>query len=69
MEHKLLDKLMPNTLNPKEVQDRIDKFLSANPNIDENSFNEILADIELVGLAKGFRTRQELNLEIDKIVL
>ncbi len=31
MEHKLLDKLMPNTLNPKEVQDKIDAFLSVNP--------------------------------------
>ncbi len=69
MEHKLLDKLMPNTLNPKEVQDKIDKFLSANPSIDENAFNEILGDIELIGFAKGFRTGQELNLEIDKIVL
>ena len=62
MKYKLLDKLMPDTPNPKEVQDKIDAFLHNNE-VDEDLFNGILADIELVGFAKGVKIGQEISLE------
>ena len=68
MEYKILDKLMPNTPNPEFVQNRIDLFL-ANNNVDEDVFNGILADIELVGFAKGLKVGYALYTEISGSML
>ena len=50
--------------NPPESQDKIDSFLSINNDIDENSFNEILAGIELEGFRKGLKVGIKLCCEM-----
>ena len=65
MEYELLDRIMPASENPGFVQEKIDAFLSSNPDIDENAFNEILAGIELSGFRKGMKTGFELMKEMN----
>ena len=64
IEYKLLNRIMPESENPKCVQEKIDAFLTVNPGIDENAFNEILGNIELSGFRKGMKTGFELMREI-----
>lgn len=64
MKYDLIDKLCPNEANPPCLQSKIDRFLFQNPNVDENRFNEILADLELVSFAKGMRTAYQLHDEL-----
>ena len=66
MKYELLDRLMPDTENPADVQAKIDAFLAADPGIDENDFNEILGYIELSGFRKGMKTGLELIYEIER---
>lgn len=57
----ILDKLFPQGgENPRELQTKIDSFLSIYKDVDENSFNEILAGIEMEGFRKGLRVGWEL---------
>jgi len=61
MQYELIYKLMPQgDSNTKSLQIKISNFLSVNPAIDENAFNEILAGIEMEGFRKGLRTDWEL---------
>ena len=56
MKYELIDKLMPQGgENPEELQVKILDFLSVNPDVDENAFNEILAAMELEGFRKGIK--------------
>ena len=65
MEYDILDKLFPQSgENPRELQTKIDSFLSIYKDVDENSFNEILAGIEMEGFRKGLRTGIKLCCEL-----
>ena len=62
--YELIDKIMPQDgENPRDLQVKIDDFLSVNPNADERAFNEILAAIEMEGFRKGVRAGWQLNEE------
>ena len=63
LKYDLIDKLCPSEPNPSHLQTKIDILLSSNPNIIENQFNEILAEIELLGFKKGIRIGYELYNE------
>ena len=65
MEYTLLAQLLPETENPAYVQEKIDAFIASDTGIDENTFNEILAEIELSGFRKGLKTGLELLREIN----
>ena len=65
MEYKILDRIMPESENPRCLQEKIDVFLATNPGIDENVFNEILGNMELSGFRKGMKTGFELIREIN----
>ncbi len=65
MNYELLDKLMPNESNSKELQEKIDLFMSVNPGISEEAFNEILAEMEMQGFAKGVKVGLKLGTELE----
>lgn len=62
--YELIDKLMPQGgENPGWLQSKLDDFSKTNKDIDENSFNEILAAIEQEGFRKGIRVGWRLSEE------
>mgnify|MGYP007070087313 CR=1 FL=1 len=66
MDYELIDKLMPQKVqNPPELNEKIESFMSANPGIDENDLNELLALCETVGFARGVKIGLKLSEEVN----